>query len=315
MTTHIQRMASTDEYANGAKPNIKSKCKSPLEQFPTLLKITQQWKSCADCTDPHPKWADISRGILSCLECSGVHRNLGTDISKVRSITLDKWTQSMVDRMQSSDVAFNEKWEYHVDAAYPKPTMNTRRDVRTRYIRAKYAEKRFHVDNHKRLAPVFASAEFDKANCDEKEQQNGQGKGKGKGMVANTGVLHIHAKSALGLPKADRFSDSDPYVVFSNMSGQSVKTKVIDDNNSPTWNERLMLSVNENEPVTIEIYDEDNHTADDLLCTATLDVAKQCKAGQTVDFSMSMKVDVHFVKQKTHPTLKFSVMYEKMDAQ
>jgi len=41
-----------------------------------------------------PEWAAINLGVLVCIECSGVHRALGVNISKVRSITLDKWDVS-----------------------------------------------------------------------------------------------------------------------------------------------------------------------------------------------------------------------------
>jgi len=36
-----------------------------------------------------PTWASINLGITLCIECSGVHRSLGTHMSKVRSLTLD----------------------------------------------------------------------------------------------------------------------------------------------------------------------------------------------------------------------------------
>ena len=38
-----------------------------------------------------PDWASINLGIVLCIECSGVHRNLGTHVSRIRSLDLDDW--------------------------------------------------------------------------------------------------------------------------------------------------------------------------------------------------------------------------------
>jgi Arf-GAP with GTPase, ANK repeat and PH domain-containing protein 1/3/4/5/6/9/11 len=46
---------------------------------------------CADCSAQQPQWASINLGTLICIECSGIHRKLGSHISKVRSLELDDW--------------------------------------------------------------------------------------------------------------------------------------------------------------------------------------------------------------------------------
>lgn len=45
--------------------------------------------TCADCGASFPDWASVNLGITLCIECSGVHRSMGVNFSKVRSLTLD----------------------------------------------------------------------------------------------------------------------------------------------------------------------------------------------------------------------------------
>ena len=47
--------------------------------------------TCYFSCQPGPEWASINLGMLVCIECSGIHRNLGSHISKVRSLDLDEW--------------------------------------------------------------------------------------------------------------------------------------------------------------------------------------------------------------------------------
>lgn len=54
---------------------------------------------CVDCENMNPEWAAVSYGALVCINCSGKHRSLGVNNSKVRSITMDHWTYDEVVQM------------------------------------------------------------------------------------------------------------------------------------------------------------------------------------------------------------------------
>ncbi|KAK6020450.1 putative GTP-ase activating protein, partial [Ostertagia ostertagi] len=69
---------------------------------------------CADCGQTSPDWASLNLGILICIECSGTHRNLGSHISRVRSLDLDAWPVEFLAVMQAiGNDAANRLWEHH----------------------------------------------------------------------------------------------------------------------------------------------------------------------------------------------------------
>jgi len=47
--------------------------------------------------NPGPRWASWNLGCFFCLTCAGIHRRLGTHISKVKSVTLDSWTPEQIE--------------------------------------------------------------------------------------------------------------------------------------------------------------------------------------------------------------------------
>ncbi|XP_037691735.1 arf-GAP with GTPase, ANK repeat and PH domain-containing protein 3 isoform X4 [Choloepus didactylus] len=105
---------------------------------------------CIDCDAPNPDWASLNLGALMCIECSGIHRHLGTHLSRVRSLDLDDWPPELLAVMTAVGNALaNSVWEGALDG-YAKPGPEACREEKERWIRAKYEQKLF-------LAPLPSS--------------------------------------------------------------------------------------------------------------------------------------------------------------
>jgi Arf-GAP/SH3 domain/ANK repeat/PH domain-containing protein len=101
---------------------------------------------CADCgSGVKTEWVSINLAIILCIECSGIHRSLGTHISKVRSLTLDinSFTTDIVELLLlvGNRVA-NMIWEAKLDQS-TKPLPQSSRERRLKFITAKYVERAF----------------------------------------------------------------------------------------------------------------------------------------------------------------------------
>ncbi|OWF35241.1 arf-GAP with dual PH domain-containing protein 1-like [Mizuhopecten yessoensis] len=100
--------------------------------------------TCAECGEANPEWASCNVGIFLCERCAGLHRGLGVDISRVKSIRLDNWDSDHVKTMEAiGNEKANALHEKHRPAFYKKPTRSDPQILLKEWICAKYSRKEF----------------------------------------------------------------------------------------------------------------------------------------------------------------------------
>uniref|UniRef100_A0A8C4YH22 Uncharacterized protein n=1 Tax=Gopherus evgoodei TaxID=1825980 RepID=A0A8C4YH22_9SAUR len=76
---------------------------------------------CCDCSAP--AWLSINLGILICIECSGIHREMGVHHSRIQSLSLDKLaTSELLLAKNIGNSGFNDILEANLPSPLLKPT-------------------------------------------------------------------------------------------------------------------------------------------------------------------------------------------------
>ncbi|XP_069776608.1 arf-GAP with SH3 domain, ANK repeat and PH domain-containing protein 1-like isoform X4 [Narcine bancroftii] len=99
---------------------------------------------CCDCGAPDPTWLSTNLGILTCIECSGIHREMGVHISRIQSLELDKLgTSELLLAKNVGNTSINEILEASLPHPSPKPIPHSDMTARKEYIHAKYVDHKF----------------------------------------------------------------------------------------------------------------------------------------------------------------------------
>ncbi|EXJ89255.1 hypothetical protein A1O3_02321 [Capronia epimyces CBS 606.96] len=100
-------------------------------------------KVCADCKrNKHPRWASWNLGVFICIRCSGIHRGMGTHISRVKSVDLDAWTDEQLQSiLKWGNSRANKYWEAKLAPGHVPSEAKIEN-----FIRTKYESKRWVMD-------------------------------------------------------------------------------------------------------------------------------------------------------------------------
>lgn len=100
----------------------------------SLLKLEAN-KVCADCKrNKHPRWASWNLGVFICIRCSGIHRGMGTHISRVKSVDLDAWTDEQLQSVLNwGNARANKYWEAKLAQGHVPSESKIENFIRTKY--------------------------------------------------------------------------------------------------------------------------------------------------------------------------------------
>ncbi|XP_018549206.1 arf-GAP with SH3 domain, ANK repeat and PH domain-containing protein 1 isoform X4 [Lates calcarifer] len=133
-------MAFRGEQSSGGEDGLEDLTKAIIED---VLRMPGN-EVCCDCGASDPKWLSTNLGILTCIECSGIHREMGVHISRIQSMELDKLgTSELLLAKNVGNSSFNEIMEGNLPSPSPKPTPSSDMTVRKEFINAKYVDHKY----------------------------------------------------------------------------------------------------------------------------------------------------------------------------
>jgi len=106
------------------------------------------------------------------------------------------------------------------------------------------------------------------------------------------------------------FSESDPYIIVTNGEFQKARTKHVQNDNNPTFNELVNLTVQERKPIKVFVFHKKRFLQDVVLAEGQfmLDPSET----ESYDIELSLRPGPQFQKHGKDIKIFLSVTYTKL---
>ncbi|EPX75107.1 centaurin 5 [Schizosaccharomyces octosporus yFS286] len=140
----LQRVASVTSpgrYSGSGGDSKEKKTQKPISLSKAVKELQISDQYCADCrSSSRVEWCAINYPAVLCIDCSGIHRSLGTHVSKVRSLDLDKLSGETVELLRATgNQMINEIYE--AGLGEPNAKSIETHEERASFIKDKYVHK------------------------------------------------------------------------------------------------------------------------------------------------------------------------------
>ena len=98
---------------------------------------------CADCGAKMPAWLSINWLTIICIDCSAIHRSLGSNISKVKGFRLDNINNDLIELLNVLKQDEIKKIIENKVLENEKPTPDSKNDIKEKFIIDKYKNKKY----------------------------------------------------------------------------------------------------------------------------------------------------------------------------
>ncbi|KAI0462648.1 hypothetical protein LJB42_004144 [Komagataella kurtzmanii] len=114
-----------------------------------IINSSENSNKCGECGSCYPTWASWNLGVLLCGRCASLHRVLGFDVSRVKSLSLEEWNEKELQQLKVLGNKKNtKKWN---PRRIPFPFDEDDKTGMEAWIKDKYIKGKFLNESYEEL--------------------------------------------------------------------------------------------------------------------------------------------------------------------